>query len=76
MVFKIQNLIHRKKIAQDTIIDLDTLKKTNILNKSFDKLKVLGSGEIKEKFEIEVNYISSSAKEKIEKSGGKVSLIK
>ena len=33
-------------------------------------------GDIKEKFEAEVNFVSNSAKEKIEKLGGKVTLIK
>jgi len=36
----------------------------------------LGTGDIKDKFDAEVNFISNSAKEKIEKLGGKVSLIK
>ena len=46
------------------------------INNKYTKLKLLGSGEVKEKFDIEVNFISKSAKEKIEKSGGKVTLIK
>ena len=44
--------------------------------KKYRKLKLLGAGDIKDKFDIEVNYISKSAKEKIEKAGGKVTLIK
>ena len=32
-------------------------------------------GDVKEKFDIEINFISNSAKEKIEKLGGKVTLI-
>ena len=71
---KIQNLIHRKKITQDAIIDLDTLKKTNILNKSFNKLKLLGSGEIKFKINVKVDFVSKSAKQKIENAGGNISL--
>ena len=39
-------------------------------------LKVIGSGSLKSKFDIEVNFVSNSAKEKIEKLGGKVLLIK
>ena len=37
---------------------------------------MLGSGDLKQKFDIEVNSISKSAKEKIEKLGGKVTIIK
>jgi large subunit ribosomal protein L15 len=47
-----------------------------LINNKYNKLKLLGSGDIKEKLDIEVNFISKSAKEKIEKSGGKVTLIK
>ena len=40
------------------------------------KILLLGSGELKIKFDFQVNFISSSAKTKIEKLGGKVSLVK
>ena len=53
-----------------------TLQKSKLINKKYKKLKLLGVGDIKEKFEVEVNFISNSAKEKIEKIGGKVTLIK
>jgi len=52
------------------------LQKSNLINNKYKKLKLLGSGDIKVKFDVEVNFISRSAKEKIEKSGGKVTLIK
>jgi type IV pilus assembly protein PilY1 len=48
----------------------------DLANNKYKKLKLLGSGDIKEKFDFEVDFISNSAKEKIEKSGGKVTLIK
>jgi len=75
-VSKIQELITSKKINPNTKINLDELKKIKIINKKFKKLKILGSGDIKEKFDIEVNSASNSAKLKIEKLGGKVTLIK
>lgn len=40
------------------------------------KLKILGSGEINEKIEVETNQISASAKSKIESAGGKVIIVK
>ena len=52
------------------------MQKSNLINNKYKKLKLLGSGNIKEKFDFEVDFISKSAKEKIEKSGGKVTLIK
>ncbi len=71
---KIQSLIDAKKIGPDTIIDLDSLKKTNILNKSVNKLKILGSGEIKFKVNLKADFASKSAKQKIENIGGNISL--
>ena len=52
------------------------LQKFNLVNKKYTKLKLLGSGEVKAKYDFEVNFISNTAKQKIEKLGGKVSLIK
>ena len=73
---RIQEIINKKKISLNTKINLPNLQKSNLINNKYKKLKLLGSGDIKEKFEFEVNFISKSAKEKIEKSGGKVTLIK
>ena len=71
---KIQNLIETKKINKDSQINIDLLKKTKIINKSFRKVKVLGSGEIKDKINLSVDFISKSAKEKLEKAGGTINL--
>ena len=73
---RIQEIINKKKIALNTKINLQNLQKSNLINNKYKKLKLLGSGDIKEKFDFEVDFISESAKEKIEKSGGKVTLIK
>ncbi len=71
---KIQNLIETNKINKDSQINIDLLKKTKIINKSFRKVKVLGSGEIKDKINLSVDFISKSAKEKLEKAGSTISL--
>jgi large subunit ribosomal protein L15 len=75
-VSKIQDVINSKKKSLDSKININTLQKLNLINKKFKKLKLLGSGELKNKLDVEVNSISKSAKEKIEKLGGKVTLIK
>jgi len=75
-LFKLQENFNKKKILPNTKINLQSLQKNNLINNKYSKLKVLGTGEVKEKFDVEVNFISKSAKEKIEKSGGKVILIK
>ena len=71
---KIQKFIENKKISQDSKIDIETLKKANIVNKSFNKIKILGSGDIKNKINLDVDFISESAKKKLEKAGGTITL--
>ena len=73
---RIQELISKNKTLISSKITLSSLKKSNLINKSYTTLKVLGSGELKDKLDFEVNAISKSAKIKIEKLGGKVTLIK
>ena len=71
---KIQNLINIKKLNQDTQIDIEILKKAKIINKSSDKIKILGKGEIKAKINLNVDFVSKSAKEKLEKIGATISI--
>ena len=71
---QIQNLLDSKKINKDGDLNIETLKKTKILSKSYDKLKILGSGEIKVKVNLNVDFVSKSAKEKLEKIGATVNL--
>ena len=71
---KIQNLIDKKRINTETVINIENLKKEKILKKSFNKFKILGNGEIKVKLNIEADFVSKTAKEKIEKIGGKLTL--
>jgi len=69
--------IYKKKIIIPTEkLNLAVLQKSKQINKKYQKLKLLGDGEIEEKINVEVNFISDSAKKKIEKLGGKVTLIK
>ena len=56
--------------------NLNILKKSKLISKKYNALKLLGGGDLKSKLDFEVNSISSSAKKKIEKLGGKITLIK
>ena len=73
---KIQFFIEKKKINKSDKICLDLLKKLKIVNKNSNKLKILGSGEVKEKINIETDLLSKSAKLKLEKIGAGVQLLK
>tara|TARA_A100001011_G_scaffold125051_1_gene132016 strand:- start:690 stop:1142 length:453 start_codon:yes stop_codon:yes gene_type:complete len=73
---KLQNFFEQKKITLEENLDLKLLQNKKIVSKKYEKLKILGSGEIKNKVNLTVNFISKQAKEKIEKIGGKLTLIK
>lgn len=74
----------RDKIAVINLDDLDVfdagatvneaaLREKNLIKGRFDKIKLLGRGEARN-FDVEVDLVSASAREKIEKAGGKVQL--
>tara|TARA_B100000530_G_scaffold246010_1_gene161076 strand:+ start:31 stop:486 length:456 start_codon:yes stop_codon:yes gene_type:complete len=73
---KIQSFIDKKTINPNEILNADLLKKHKIINKNSTKLKILGTGEIKNKINIEANLASKSAVEKLEKIGGSIQLKK
>ena len=80
--FAILNLSRIQKICDNTKnslknnLDLKTLIEKKLVNKKFSKLKILGTGELKEKIDITAHYFSKQAKEKIEKAGGKLTVVK
>ena len=73
---KIQDIIKKNSTLSGSTINLLSLQKLKFVNKKYKKLKLLGPGELKDKLNFEVNAVSKSAKEKIEKLGGKVILKK
>tara|TARA_B100000965_G_scaffold137244_1_gene114157 strand:- start:1899 stop:2351 length:453 start_codon:yes stop_codon:yes gene_type:complete len=73
---RIQSIFDKNKNKIDTSIDLKSLKEKKIINKKFIKLKILGSGELKSKFDISAHFASKQAQEKIVKAGGKLNIIK
>jgi len=73
---KIQSYIDNKALKINDIINSDLLKKLKLINKNSIKLKILGSGEIKDKVNIEADLASKSAIEKLEKIGGSIQIKK
>jgi len=73
---KIQSYIDKKSIKISDTLNSDLLKKLNLINKNSNKLKILGSGAIKDKINIEADLASKSAVEKLEKIGGSIQLKK
>ena len=73
---KIQTFIDKKNITTKEILNSDLLKKLKLINKNSIKLKILGTGEIKEKINIEADLASKSAIDKLEKLGGSIQIKK
>ena len=73
---KIQSYIDKKKINADEILNTELLKKLKLINKNSTKLKILGTGNIKGKINIEADLASKSAVEKLEKAGGSIQIKK
>ena len=73
---KIQFFINKKTINTNDVLNSSTLKKLNLINKNSKKLKILGTGEIKDKINIEADLASKSALAKLEKIGGSIQLKK
>ena len=72
---QIQYMIDKKLINKEDEISINELKKKKILKDRENKIKILGMGDIKDKVKIKVDFISSSAKKKIEQKGGLITLV-
>ena len=73
---KIQSFIDKKNIKTSETLNSNLLKKLRLINKSSSKLKILGSGEIRDKINIEADLASKSAVDKLEKIGGSIQIKK
>ena len=73
---KIQKILDKTSNNIKKNLDLKNLKNKKLINKKYLKLKILGSGEIKNNIEISAHFASKQALAKIEKAGGKISIIK
>ena len=71
----IQNFIKAKKINTSEEVNIKNLKEKKLIRKNLNILKILGNGEVKEKIKISTNYVSKSAKSKIEKAGGSINIL-
>ena len=73
---KIQKYFDQKKFQSENNLDLKILQNKKVISKKYDKLKILGTGELKNKINLSVNFVSKQAKNKIEKAGGKLTVLK
>ena len=73
---KIQSYIDKKNIKTTDTLNSNLLKKLKLIDQNSIKLKILGSGAIKDKINIEADLASKSAGEKLKKIGGSIQLKK
>jgi large subunit ribosomal protein L15 len=71
----LESFCNKNKIDLNTILNIKVLKEKKLIKHVYTKLKILGKGDIKSKFNLSVDYVSKQAKEKIEKAGGKINII-
>ncbi|MCG8454210.1 MAG: 50S ribosomal protein L15 [Spirochaetales bacterium] len=71
--FVVINVSSLEKVYADgETVSHETLVQKGLVKNSEVRVKILGEGELKKKLEVAVPAVSASAKEKIEKAGGKV----
>ena len=68
--------IKNKKIKLQDEINIKNLLEKKLIRKKYDKLKILGKGEVKEKLKVTTDFVSKSARSKIEKAGGSINILK
>lgn len=69
------NVSDLNRFEDGATVDAATLREAGLVRKRFDGVKILGNGEVERKLTVRVHAFSASAKEKIEKAGGKAELI-
>ena len=71
----LQQFIESKRIKSSEKIDIKYLHNSKIIKKKYEKIKILGQGEIKDKLNLEVHFLSNSAKEKLSKNGSTIKIL-
>ena len=64
-----------ERFEDGTEVTAEVLKKAGVISKVCDGVKILGRGELTKKLNVKVANYTASAKEKIEKVGGKAEVI-
>jgi large subunit ribosomal protein L15 len=64
-----------ERFEEGSVVNETALRDAGIVSRRCDGIKILGSGDLKKKLTVEVDKISASAREKIEKAGGTCSIV-
>ncbi len=74
-VYTVVNVSDLERFEDGTVVDTKLLKEVGLVKKELDGVKVLGSGDLTKKLTVKATKFSKTAKEKIEKIGGKTEVI-
>jgi large subunit ribosomal protein L15 len=72
--YAIVNLDTLNEFKTGSVVNEQSLRESNLIRGDFEGIKILGGGELKHGLKIEADKVSASAREKIEKAGGTISL--
>jgi large subunit ribosomal protein L15 len=64
-----------KRFNDGEEVNRDTLKARNLAKGQYDVLKILGNGELTKSLKVAAHRFSATAKEKIEKAGGAITIL-
>jgi len=69
------NIESLKRFDAGTVVDLDTLTSSGLVKGAYDKIKILGDGDLDRALTVRAHAFSARAKDLIEKAGGKAEVI-
>ena len=69
------NVSSLEKFKEGTVVDTELLIAAGIIKKELDGVKILGNGNLTKNLTVKAAKFTESAKEKIEKAGGKAEVI-
>ena len=72
--YAVVNLSELNAFKAGTVVNEQLLRESNLVRGHFAGIKILGDGELKHDLKVQVDKISTTAREKIEKAGGTVTL--
>jgi len=69
------NVLDLARFDAGSVVDLEALKRVGLVRRELDGVKILGDGDLDRPLTVRAERFSKSAKEKIEKAGGKVEVL-
>ena len=72
--YAVVNVSDLNAFKAGTVVNEQLLRESNLIRGHFAGIKILGEGELKHDLKVQADKISTTAREKIEKAGGTVTL--